>query len=404
LAKLRDPNSGEVIDHALVHWFPAPASYTGENCAEFSIHGSKAVVEKLFRVLGQSSNTRIALPGEFTRRALENGKLDLIQVESIGDLIAAETEQQRRLGISGLSGKFQAQIDEWREQLLTALISVESSLDFSDEVDTQPYESKFVREICDSLCGSILTWLAYQNRGNLLRNGFTILISGPPNAGKSTLLNELAKRDIAIVSELPGTTRDLLEIRLDLNGYLVNIIDSAGVRESADVIETIGIKRAIERAQTANLILWLCDHRTIVSPPGEFGGTDLWRIYTKCDQDDKTINAGETVPHDINEGGACSLRISVMSGYNVEALLSRMAGFVGDNLSDESDHVAINERQRAALENAVRSLGDVVGGIPFPEIVATKLREAMFELEILIGKIGVEDVLGEIFSRFCIGK
>jgi tRNA modification GTPase len=398
LAKLRDPFSEQTIDHALVYWFPGPESFTGEDCVEFSIHGSRAIVAKLYRVLGRFPRTRIAGPGEFSRRALENGKMSLLEVESLADLISAETEQQRLLGIDGLSGKLRNVVERWREQLLAAVVNVEVSLDFSDDADADAYDTGFIVAICDDVCKSIAKWLSRRDQGPLLRSGFTILISGPPNAGKSTLLNEMARRDVAIVSDLPGTTRDLLEVHLDLSGYLVNLVDSAGMRDAADAIESIGISRAIERAKSANLILWLCDHSERVSPPPEFGTRPVWRVYTKCD----TSRFMQDEHPDVDDKTV--FIISAMTGHNLEQLLGRLGEFVACNLAEEADVVAVNERQALALENAQESLRQIVEGICLPEIVATKLREAIVELEILIGRIGVEDVLAEIFSRFCIGK
>ncbi|MBB4200365.1 tRNA uridine-5-carboxymethylaminomethyl(34) synthesis GTPase MnmE [Rhodoblastus sphagnicola] len=403
LVQLRDPASNSIIDHALVTWFPGPASFTGEDCAEFSVHGSRAIVAKLVQVLGKFSGARISQPGEFSRRALENGKMSLIEVESLGDLISAETEQQRILGINGLSGKFQRILDEWRTQIIDVIAHVESSLDFSDQEDIQIYDESFVIKSSQNIVNSISNIISNKIRGSILRSGVTVLLSGPPNSGKSTLLNELSCQDIAIVSEVPGTTRDLIEVRLDMNGYLVNIIDSAGIRKSDDLIESIGINRAIERAQTADLILWLCDHRNIVSPAAHLGSSSVWRIYTKYDikAQEPLLNDNLKISDaDHDDGGLC---ISALSGYNLDELVRRLSEFVASNVVGETSDVIVNERQMAALERARNSLSQISVGM-FPEVVATALREAMFELEILIGKIGVEDILGEIFSRFCIGK
>ncbi|PPQ37734.1 tRNA modification GTPase trmE [Rhodoblastus acidophilus] len=399
LLALRDPVSIEVIDRAIVTWFPSPNSFTGEDSAEFSIHGSKAVVARLIDALGAFPATRISTRGEFSRRALENGKMNLIEVESLADLISAETEQQRKLGIASLSGKFQTVVNGWREQLLAMAVAIEGSLDFSDEDDVLLYENAFIVQTTEHLLSSMSRYIATHARGEILRSGLTVLISGPPNAGKSTLLNELSCREIAIVSDLPGTTRDLIEVRLDLNGYLVNLVDSAGIRSSSDKIEAIGVTRAIERSRTADLILWLCDRREIVPPPAEFAGMAVWRLYTKCDSgreeslDDRAAKADDV-----------TLPISVHSGYHVDELLRRMENFVATSFTAGDDHIAVNERQRLALQRAVAALKGLGGAVSIPEVVAMRLREAIFELEGLIGKIGVEDVLDGIFSRFCIGK
>jgi tRNA modification GTPase len=342
---------------------------------------------------------RIARPGEFSRRALENGKIDLIGIEALGDLLSAETEQQRVLGIEGLSGRFQAEVAQWRDRLLDMIVNVECSLDFADEDEVHSYNEQFIRNTCMQLHESMGRLSMRHRHGSLLRNGFTILISGPPNAGKSTLMNALACRDIAIVSEFPGTTRDLLEVQLDLGGYLVNVVDSAGLRESADRIESLGIERALERAKTANLVLWLCDHRDTMEPPLQFESAPVWRIYTKCDAGEASLERVSA-----KENWQAGLGISVVSGYNVDELLTRLAGFVSGSLDGETDMASINERQRVALECARSALQDVVDHPQTPEIVAGSLREATHALEALIGRIGVDDILSEVFSRFCIGK
>lgn len=399
LTALRDPVSLEVIDHAIVTWFSSPRSFTGEDSAEFSVHGSKAVIARLIDALRVFPETRISTRGEFSRRALENGKMNLIEVESLGDLISAETEQQRKLGIAALSEKFQTVINGWRDQLLSMIVAIEGSLDFSDEEDVVLYDEDFIVPTVQDLLASMSHYIASHARGEILREGLTVLISGPPNAGKSTLLNELARRDIAIVSDLPGTTRDLLEARLDLNGYLVNLVDSAGIRSASDKIEAIGVTRAIERSRTADLILWLCDHREVVPPPAEFAGAVVWRLCTKCD-------SGCEGPVEDTAAGADeqAMPISVHSGYQVNELVRRMEDFVANSFTGNDDQIAVNERQRLALERAVVALKGVNAAVSVPEVVAMRLRETVFELEGLIGKIGVEDVLDEIFSRFCIGK
>jgi len=399
LANILDPASSQLIDHALVYWFPGPESFTGEDCAEFSIHGSNAVLTKLYAVLREFPSTRIARSGEFSKRALLNGKLSLLEVESLADLILAETEQQRLLGIQGLSGRLQCAVDQWRDQILSALINVESVLDFSDEMDVQAHDREYVAGLCNSVISSIDSVLAHRDRARLVRHGFAILISGPPNAGKSTLLNELAQRDVAIISDLPGTTRDLIEVQLDLGGYLVNLVDSAGVRDTIDEIELIGISRALARAKKVNLILWLCDHREPVAPPSEFAGQPIWRVLTKCD----IVNSDGVIKPTASEGDF-EFCISAKMGQGLSELVDELGRFVSCNVGDEPDVLAVNERQSVALENAKSALSQIVEGIVYPEVVAAKLREAAFELEILIGRIGVEDVLDEIFSRFCIGK
>ncbi|MCW2284198.1 tRNA modification GTPase [Rhodoblastus acidophilus] len=396
LTKICDPWSGQIIDYALIYWFPGPASFTGEDCVEFSIHGSRAILAKLYEVLGQFPATRMATPGEFSRRALMNGKMSLIEVESLADLISAETEQQRLLGIDGLSGRFRSAVDGWRQSLLDALVHVECALDFSDEVDVRAFDSDHIVQICRSVCESLTEWLGNRERASLLRNGFTVLISGPPNVGKSTLLNELAQRDVAIISDVPGTTRDLIEVRLDLDGHLINLVDSAGVRETSDRIESIGIAKALTCGVEADLILWLSDKAERLEPPKEFEGRSIWLIFTKCDGPDldgSSLKDAEGILH-----------ISARTGFNIAELLKRLASFVASSVSVQGDVVAVNERQSVALENAREVLQTVVHGIEYPEVVAAKLQEAVFEMQVVVGQVAAEEVLDEVFSRFCIGK
>jgi len=398
LVNLRDPVCGRVIDQALVYWFPGPRSFTGEDCVEFSVHGSRAVVEKMHRVLAAFPFTRIAEPGEFARRALENRKLTLLEIEALSDLLSAETETQRIFSIEGLSGRFQNTVEQWREQILSATVNVEATLDFSDEQDVQLYNCDFVISVCEHVLRSIDELLKSRAHRSLSRNGVTVLISGPPNAGKSSLLNELSQREVAIVSDIPGTTRDLIEVQLDLGGHLVNLIDSAGVRESADPIESIGISKAFDLAQRAHLILWLFDQPDGVAVPSEFSHLPVWPILTKCDLRETTSTYfASNVSGDL-------LSISVETGYNVEELLDRLNRFVDAALPEQADFYSMNERHFCALERAQAPLRQVVCGIPFPEVVAAKLREAVYELEVLVGRIDPEDVLDAVFSRFCIGK
>jgi tRNA modification GTPase len=398
---LQDPTNGEVIDKALVLWFPGPASYTGEDSVEFSVHGSRAVIAKLLDVIGKIPQVRLAAAGEFTRRALENGKVDLLEVESLADLISAETEQQRRLGITGMAGLFGDAIQSWRSSLLDVLVAVEGELDFSDEVDVNSSDNMRIKEVCGSISDSMQSWLGVENRPQLIREGVFILIAGPPNVGKSTLLNALAQRDIAIVSEFPGTTRDLIEVRLDLDGYLVNVIDSAGLRTSIEAVEKIGIERALERSNSVDLVLWLCDHREPTPPPAEFNKVKLWHIHTKTD----CCGAAEyELPHGCNSYLDPYLGIAAKSGHNIPELLHRLGEFVKNVATADNCEAVVNERQHQALSHAIGPLREIVDGIPYKEVVADYLRDAIHHLEVLIGKVSVEDVLGEIFSRFCIGK
>jgi tRNA modification GTPase len=254
---IRDPKTREIIDRGLVLWFPAPASFTGEDSTELQVHGSRSVIAAILRLLGALPGLRQAEPGEFARRALAHDKLDLIGVEALGDLIDAETEAQRRLAMDQASGRLKGQVDDWRSQLIDALVLIESELDFSDESDAPFAVRPQVHRVCEELLASIGSCLDQSHRAELVREGMTVLIAGPPNAGKSTLLNALAQRDVAIVSEWAGTTRDLIEVRLDLAGFPVNLIDTAGIHASDNPVEREGIQRALKRGETADLVLWL---------------------------------------------------------------------------------------------------------------------------------------------------
>ncbi len=395
LRRIRAPGNGEIIDQALVSWFPAPNSFTGEDSAEFALHGSRAVISALLDCLGQHDDCRLATPGEFTHRALANGKIDLIEVESLGDLIAAETEQQRRFAQLGMSGRLTKLAEEWRRRVLDALVVIESSLDFSDESDVDEVSLDGVLAICRELRDSMVPWLQRRHHGELIRHGLTVLIAGPPNAGKSTLINALAARDVAIVSEYAGTTRDLLEIRLDLSGYPVNVLDSAGIRESLDPIEQIGVARALDRSRTVDLILWLCAERADQPEiPIEFQDCPLWRIVTKA----------ELAPESSIGDESNVLRISALTGYNMPVLIEKLRDYAADNMSADGSMIVANERQFHSIRRSVEAIDEILAGSFYPEIIAENLRLTVHHLEFLIGKVGVEDVLGEIFSRFCIGK
>ena len=246
--KIIDPDDLRIIDSGLVLWFPGPNSFTGEDSGEFQVHGSLSVVSLLLKVLGRIPGLRLAKPGEFARRALENGKLDLVAIEALGDLIEAETEQQRRLAIDQAGGHLQETVEHWRNDLLDALVMVECDLDFSDEMDAPPASRPKVRVKCDEILRSLAPLTAESFQVERIKEGMTVLIAGPPNAGKSTLLNAITRRDVAIVSERAGTTRDLIEVRLDLGGFPVNLVDTAGIRESDDPIEREGVQRALKKS------------------------------------------------------------------------------------------------------------------------------------------------------------
>ncbi len=266
LARVRDPDSGEIIDEALVLWFPGPNSETGEDTAELQLHGGRAVVAAVLGALGRVEGLRPAEAGEFTRRAFENGRLDLTAVEGLADLIGAETEAQRKQAYRQLKGLLGHRAESWRARLIEALALVEARIDFPDEADVPEELIEPALKIVRALHDEIAEVLAGAGRGERLREGLVVAIAGPPNAGKSTLLNRIAKRDVAIVSPIAGTTRDVIEVHLDLNGYPITLLDTAGIRDSDDPVEQEGVRRARQRAQESDLILWVVDAREENSP------------------------------------------------------------------------------------------------------------------------------------------
>src|SRR5579872_4429736 len=287
LARVRDPDTGEIIDDALALWFPAPHSETGEDMAELQLHGSHAIVAEVIAVLGRIAGCRLAEPGEFTRRAFENGRLDLTAVEGLADLIAAETPAQRRQAFRQLKGLIGDRAEAWRQSLIDALALVEARIDFSDEGDVPEDLIAHALQAVRRLREEIATALADRGRGERLREGLVVAIAGPPNAGKSTLLNRLARREAAIVSPYVGTTRDVIEVHLDLEGFPLTLLDTAGIRDSDDPVEREGVRRAAERAGAADLVLWVTDASAAEGAPAvkvnDLPRSDQWLIRNKTD-------------------------------------------------------------------------------------------------------------------------
>lgn len=380
---------GEAIDRGLVLFFPAPASFTGEDIAEFHLHGGRAVVAALLATLQGLPGLRLAEAGEFTRRAFENGQLDLTEAEGLADLITAETEAQRRLALRLAGGAFRARAEGWRQRLIDLRAHIEADLDFSDEDDVPDDVSGTVNKGIVALREEMERELVAGRRGELIRDGFEVVILGPPNAGKSSLVNALAERDVAIVTDIPGTTRDLLEVRLDLGGYVVTLVDTAGLREGGDVIEAEGIKRGRARAAAADLILWLDEEAA--APPQDISalGVEILCLQTKADLH--------------LSSGFKDRSVSVHDRASVDALIGLLAREAAGRLSGEPPLIT-RARQSQCLKQAVDALreGEVLD-LP-GEIVADHLRQAGEALGRLTGRIDVEDVLGSIFSTFCIGK
>ena len=398
LAILRDPKSGEPLDQAIVLWFPAPNSFTGEDVAEFHLHGGRAVVQGVADALGQMSGLRPAAAGEFARRAFENGKLDLTEIEGLADLINAETQAQRRQALRQTEGVLGALYDGWRSELIAALAHVEAALDFSDEADVPEEVSARARPAVEALAREIASHLDDRNRGERLRDGFRVLLAGPPNAGKSSLLNALARRDAAIVSEAPGTTRDVIEVHLDLAGYPVTVMDTAGIRKARGEVEREGVARTFARAEDADLIVWLVDATAPVwDVPDELrqGGADVVTVLNKIDLER---------PEAVKDMADQVVDISAKTGMNISALTATIEARAIEGLGAGEAPSLTRARHRGELESAREALVRFLEGPPELELRAEDLRQAVQALGRITGRVDVEDVLDRIFAEFCIGK
>jgi tRNA modification GTPase len=408
LARVRDPANGDVIDEALVLWFPAPHSETGEDVAEIQLHGGHAVIAAVLDALGGGEGCRLAEPGEFTRRGFENGKLDLTEVEGLADLVAAETAAQRRLAYRQLKGLIGDRAEEWRKRLIEALALVEARIDFSDEADVPEELVKPALDAAQQLRSEIAASLADGGRGERLRDGLVVAIAGPPNAGKSTLLNRLARREAAIVSPYAGTTRDVIEVHLDLGGYPVTLLDTAGIRESNEPVEQEGIRRAAERAAAADLVLWVVDVSAnggeTFGYPANLAETCVWLVENKIDLADAK---GRKRPIDCNRSGfKFTLSLSARQGLGLDELIRELTSFSGEFFGTTEALLVTRERHRGALNETVGYLDRALaqGASASEELIAEELRSAATTLGRLTGRVDVEDILDVIFRDFCIGK
>ncbi len=405
LARVRDPATGEAIDEALALWFPGPNSETGEDMAEVQLHGGRAVVAAVLGALGRIEGLRPAEAGEFTRRAFENGRLDLTAVEGLADLIGAETEAQRRQAYRQLKGLLGKRAETWRARMIEALALVEARIDFSDEADVPEDLIGPALKIVQGLRDEIAEVLAGAARGERLRDGLVVAIAGAPNAGKSTLLNRIARREAAIVSPIPGTTRDVIEVHLDLDGYPVTLLDTAGIRDSNDPVEQEGVRRARERASEADLVLWVQDAAddSVRNETPSFANVVTWVIRNKVD----LVLAKRDILNKRNNSILSNivLSLSAETGLGVIELMAELGIYAKSYFGSESS-LLTRERHRKALNVTQKALdrGLAEGLSGREDIVAEELRLAAQSLGRLTGQVDVEDILNVIFRDFCIGK
>ncbi|HJW42434.1 MAG TPA: tRNA uridine-5-carboxymethylaminomethyl(34) synthesis GTPase MnmE [Rhizomicrobium sp.] len=383
---------GAIIDQALVLWFPGPTSFTGEDVAEFHVHGGRAIVGRLLKAIGGVADARPAEPGAFTRRAVENGKMDLLQAEAIIDLVDAETEAQRRQALGQFGGALSDLYEGWRERLLRALAWAEAEIDFSDEELPGGLRGRISSQLTDIII-EIRNHLGDGHRGELVRDGIFLTVIGPPNAGKSSLVNALAKRDVAIVAETAGTTRDVIEVRLDIGGYEVIVADTAGLREAADAVESEGVRRALARAEQSDLVLLLLDASSTDPlaglPPRTTEQADLI-VWNKID-----------LPSPQSRDG---VKLSLRTGEGIDKLLEKIGKIVSTRLDSARDvPVLTRARHRYALGEAAAALQRSLAAKE-AEFFAEELRLAVRAIGRITGRVDVERLLDVVFRDFCIGK
>jgi tRNA modification GTPase len=466
-ARLRDPQTQEPIDEALALWFPAPSSETGEDVAELQLHGGRAVIAATLTALGKLDGLRPAEAGEFTRRAFENGKLDLTAVEGLADLVMAETQGQRRQALRQMQGALRDRAESWRDRLTRALALIEARIDFSDEADVQDSAQGDLiapaLALARELEGELAAALADDRRGERLREGLVVAIAGPPNAGKSTLLNRIAQREAAIVSPYAGTTRDVIEVHLDLAGWPVTLLDTAGIRDSDDPVEREGVRRARDRAAAADLVLWVVDASEPASPviPGRAEGADpesiipaaeygfrahpsgaprndevrppTWLIRNKIDvisavgrnergydsitRNEPPVRSNNSLRDMVNKGLTVTnegrfikdeslFNLSAASGEGFEPLLAALTRHADGFLVGTEPALITRERHRRVLEDAMAALRRALTAevASREDLLAEELRLAARSLGRLTGRVDVEDILDVIFRDFCIGK
>ena len=393
LVKIKNPTTRETIDQGLVLWFPAPATATGEDVVELHLHGSPAAVSEVLRVLGGFSGVRAAEAGEFSRRAFANGKLDLVEVEGLSDLLAARTEAQRKQAVFQLMGGASSVYDSWRAQTIRALALVEAAVDFSEEEDVAGAALAQSRPVVQALIADMELALEQSRSGEVIRDGVRVVLAGMPNTGKSSLLNAMAKREAAIVSSIPGTTRDVIEVSFDLRGIPVTLCDTAGLRDApADEVEQIGITRSLRSVADADVVSW-------VGAPDVAGSMAV--------QEGVSVDLVVANKSDLGVGQVAGSiqKVSTFDATSVSSLLAAVQGLVESRYGRGEQALIVRARQRSAVMNSIRHLNDSLGhSLGRIELVAEDLRAAANAVGRLTGAIDVEDLLGSIFSEFCIGK
>jgi tRNA modification GTPase len=399
LRKMNNINTNELIDEGLIIWFPGPQSYTGEDLVEFHVHGSRAVVTALHASISEIENCRLAEPGEFTKRAFQNEKINLIKAESIADLVSAETEIQRKQALAIMNGKSSDKFDSWREKLLKILSHIEAKIDFPDE--DLPENIIFeIKKTSEQVSNEIKKILEDEKVGERIREGFKIAIVGPSNAGKSSLLNYLSKRDVAIVSEMAGTTRDVIETHLNLDGYPVVLSDTAGIRDSKDEIEKRGIKLALKRAEEADLRLLVVEPKNL-----DFTGflKDLFDENSIL-----VINKSDLLQKNLDEQikKLEHVLISIIKNSNLDILIDKIKNKLKNKFISNEDILITRERHRQHLKQCVDHLKNFSKKNKNDDFdkAAEDLRLATRHLGMIVGKVDVEEILGSIFNDFCIGK
>ncbi len=399
LRKINKTNTSELIDEGIILWFPGPESYTGEDMAEIQVHGSKAVIEALHTSISDIENCRLAEPGEFTKLAFQNGKINLLKAESVADLISSETEIQRRQAIKIMNGKSADQFNFLREKLLKILSHVEAKIDFPDE-DLPNDMLKEIKKSSDEVLKNIEKILDDQKVGQRIREGFKIAILGPTNAGKSSLLNHLSKRDVAIVSEIAGTTRDVIETHLNIDGYPVIVSDTAGIRESKNEIEKKGIKLSLNRAEEADLKLVVVDAKNLDFTDVLKGLLDQNAILV--------INKSDLLKGNIDPEikKLNHVLISIKENLNIDELILKIKNNLKNKFITSDDILITRERHRQHLEQCLEHLKNFnkKNEVEDFDKAAEDLRLATRHLGMIVGKVDVEEILGSVFNDFCIGK